>query len=471
MANALTILTSAIVPRAKAVPASATAVAENRGGWINLIRESFAGAWQQNITVDFNSVLSYNAVYACITLIASDISKLCVELVQEDADGIWTEVSSPAYSPVLRKPNRYQNRIQFWEGWILSKLMRGNTYVLKVRDNRQVVTALYVLDPNRVRVLVADDGSVWYRLNHDNLSGLTEAITVPASEIIHDRFNCLFHPLVGTSPIYAAGVAATQGLAIQNNSAKFFGNKSQPGGVLTAPGSIGDDTAARLKEAWDTKFSGENAGKVAVLGDGLKYERMALTAEESQLIDQLKWTAEVVCSVFHVPPYKIGVGQMPTNNNVQALNTEYYSQCLQALIESAELCLDEGLGIGEGVLIAGKTYGTEFDVDNLLRMDSLTQMDVLNKSAGILEIDEMRARIGVKKTKGGNAVYLQQQNYSLEALAKRDAQPDPFTIAKPTAVPMMPPAAQAEDPQAAANDNATAAAAKDALLEIWKGLG
>jgi HK97 family phage portal protein len=429
-----------------AVPSSAVAVAENRG-WFRIM-ESFTGAWQRNITVDFNTVLSYHAVYACMTLIASDISKLCVELVQEDADGIWTEVDSPAYSPVLRKPNRYQNRIQFWETYVLSKLMRGNTYVLKQRDGRGVVTALYVLDPNRVKVLVADDGSVWYQLNMDNISGIREPIDVPASEIIHDRFNCLFHPLVGTSPIFAAGVAATQGLNIQNNSATFFGNRSQPGGVLTAPGSIGDDTAARLKEAWDTKFTGDNAGKVAVLGDGLTFEKLTMTAEESQLIDQLKWTAEVVCSVFHVPPYKIGIGDMPTYNNIQSLNVEYYSQCLQSLIEAAELCLDEGLGIGEGVLINGKTYGTEFDVDNLLRMDSVTQMQVLKDSAGILEIDEMRAKIGVRKTKGGSAVYLQQQNYSLEALAKRDAQPDPFTIAKPTSVPMEPPAAQAQDRQA-----------------------
>jgi HK97 family phage portal protein len=451
------------ISRQKAPPPSAVAVAENRGGWVNLIRESFTGAWQQNITVDYNSVLSYNAVYACITLIASDISKLCVDLVQEDKDGIWTEVDSPAYSPVLRKPNRYQNRIQFWETYILSKLMRGNVYVLKQRDNRQVVTSLYVLDPNRVKVLVANDGSVWYQLGSDNLSAIGEAITVPASEIIHDRFNCLFHPLVGTSPIFAAGVAATQGLAIQNNSATFFGNKSQPGGVLTAPGAISDETAARLKDAWETKFSGENAGKVAVLGDGLKYERMSLTAEESQLIDQLKWTAEVVCSVFHVPPYKIGLGTMPTYNNIQSLNVEYYSQCLQSLIESAELCMDEGLGIGEGVLINGKTYGVEFDIDNLLRMDSVTQMQVLKDGAGIMEIDEMRGKIGLPKTKGGNAVYLQQQNFSLPALAKRDAKDDPFGTAKtPAPTPAV---------DQAANDNAMEAAAKDALLELWKGLG
>lgn len=460
------------ISRAKAAPASATAVAENRGGWWPLIREAATGNWQKNITVDNNLVLSYHAVYACITLIASDISKLCVDLVQEDDNGVWTETDSPAYSPVLRKPNRYQNRIQFWETWILSKLMRGNVYVLKIRDNRQVVTGLYVLDPNRVKVLVAMDGSVWYQLNIDNLSGLTEPVTVPASEIIHDRFNCLFHPLVGTSPIYAAGVAATQGLAIQNNSASFFNNRSQPGGVLTAPGSIGDDTAKRLKDLWDTNFTGDNAGKVAVLGDGLAYSRMALTAEESQLVDQLKWTAEVVCSVFHVPPYKIGIGQMPTYSNIQSLNIEYYSQCLQSLIEAAELCLDEGLGIGEGVLINGKTYGTEFDVDNLLRMDSVTQMQALKDAAGIMEVDEMRAKLSLPPTKGGKAVYLQQQNYSLEALAKRDAQVDPFASARVTYTG--PATGSSEDPLSegqAANDNATAAAAKDALLEIWKGLG
>ena len=48
---------------------------------------------------------------------------------------------------MLRKPNRYQTRIKFVEQWMMSKLTAGNTYVLKQRDERSVVTALYVLDP------------------------------------------------------------------------------------------------------------------------------------------------------------------------------------------------------------------------------------------------------------------------------------------------------------------------------------
>jgi HK97 family phage portal protein len=406
-----------------------SAVSENRAGWYRLY-ESFAGAWQTNYVVDRNTVLSFHAVYACMTLIASDIAKLRVKLVQQDSDGIWAEVKNPAYDPVLRRPNPYQNRIQFWESWILSKLIRGNTYVLKARDNRGVVTRLYVLDPTRVVPLVADDGSVFYQLSADTLADGLGDITVPAREIIHDRMNCLFHPLVGTSPIYAAGVAATQGVNIQNNSAAFFGNRSQPGGILTAPGHISNETAERLKTSWETRFSGENAGKIAVVGDGLTYEKLAMSAEESQLIEQLKWTAEVVCSTFHVPPYKIGVGGMPTYNNVQALNVEYYSQCLQSLIEAAELCLDEGLEMKPGT-------GTEFDVDNLLRMDSVTQITVEKEAvgAGIKAPNESRRKLDLKAVAGGGSPYLQQQNYSLAALAKRDAQADPFGQTAPAVEP------------------------------------
>jgi HK97 family phage portal protein len=407
-------------------------VAENRGGWFRIL-ESFSGAWQQNVTVDFNTVLSYSAIYACMTLIAGDVAKLRIKLV-EQKKGIWTEVegNSP-FLPVLRKPNKMQNRIQFLENWILSKLMRGNTYVLKVRDQRGIVTALYILDPNRVKTMVSDDGSVFYQLSSDNVAALQNDVQVPSSEIIHDRFNCLFHPLIGTSPIFAAGVAATQGINIQNNSAAFFGNKSQPGGILTAPGAISNETALRLKADWQSNYTGENAGKIAVMGDGLTFESLGMmSASDSQLVEQLKWTAETVCSVFHVPPYKIGVGTMPTYNNIQALNVEYYSQCLQALIEAAELCLDEGLGLDR---VEGKMLGTEFDLDGLLRMDSVTQMDVLDKASGVMTIDEKRKKLDLIAVKGGASVYLQQQNYSLDALAKRDAGADPFGTAKAPAPP------------------------------------
>lgn len=416
-------------------------VPSNRGWW-SLIRESFAGAWQQNVEVVATDVMVYPAVFSCMTLIASDIAKLRLKLVQVDGNGIWQETTNPAFSPVLRKPNAYQNRIQFFENWMLSKLARGNTYVLKVRDNRNVVIALRVLDPCAVCPLVSDSGEVFYQLNADNLAEIGEQIVVPASEVIHDRFNCLYHPLVGLSPIVANGLTATQGLRIQNNSAAFFANGSMPPGILSAPGAIGDDTAARLKAHWEANYTGDNSTKVAVLGDGLKFERMSLTAVDSQLIEQLRWTVEVICSTFHVPPYKVGIGQQPTYNNVQALNVEYYTQALQRHIEDIELCLDEGLGLA----VAGaQQMGVEFDLSGLLRMDSGAQMAVLKEAVGaaIFSPNEARAEIGKSPVEGGEVPFLQEQNWPIRQLAARptptDApkppkpEPDADDVAKPPA--------------------------------------
>ena len=424
------------------------------GGWWPIVRENYPGAWQQNVEVKYDSVLSNHADFACLTLIASDISKLRIKLVQKDSAGIWTETTNSAYSPVLRKPNHFQNRIQFIESWVLSKLQRGNTVVLKKRDRRGVVNGLYVLDWTLVTPLVTDTGEVYYELSVDNLSGISERLIVPASEIIHDRFNCFFHPLVGLSPIFAGGLAAMQGLAIQNDSTLFFRNGAQPGGVLTAPGAISDETAKRLKEYWDTNFSGKNAGKVAVLGDGLRYEAMRAKAVDSQLIEQLKWSAEVVCGVYHVPAYKAGVGAPPAYNNIQNLNLEYYTGCLQRHIEDIEACLDEGLGMD------GVTIGTEFEVDDLLRMDTATQFEVAQKAKGTGTLNEIRRRVNLGPVEGGDTIYLQQQDHSLAAIAARDA----MLINQANTEPAQ---AGAELP---ANDNQAEVEARAALIEIYKGL-
>ncbi|MDX3929245.1 MAG: phage portal protein [Shinella sp.] len=423
------------ISRAGRAEKATSPVAQGRRGWFSIF-ESFPGAWQHNVEIKRDLVLSNPTDFACRTLIASDIAKLRIKLVEKDREGIWSETTNTAYSPVLRKPNDFQTRIQFMESWVLSKLQTGNTVLLKQRGANSVVRKLYVLDWSLVTPLVADDGSVFYQLNADNLAGIAQTVVVPASEIIHDRFNCFFHPLVGLSPIFAGGLAAMQGLAIQNDSTLFFQNGAQPGGILTAPGAIDDTTAQRLKDYWDTNFAGENSGKVAVLGDGLKYEPMKAKSVDMQLIEQLKWSAQVICSTYHVPPYKVGVGDLPSYDNVQALNVEYYSQCLQVLIEAIELCLDEGLSTGDNL-------GTELDTDGLLRMDSVTQMDVLDKAKSVMTLDERRKRLDLKGVTGGATIYLQQQDHSLEAISARDSMliaqannpPDPSPQPEPSADP------------------------------------
>jgi HK97 family phage portal protein len=402
------------------------------GGWWPVLREGFSGAWQRGMQTPLTDAATHPTFWGCLTLIAGDIAKMRPMLMKADAHGIETEVANAAYSPVLDQPNHYQDRIQFLMYWMLSKLTRGNTYALKVRDNRNVVTDLYLLDPTRVRPLVSPNGDVYYALYQDQLAGIDEAnIVVPAREIIHDRMFPIYHPLVGLSPVYSSGHAAILALEHTQNAMRFAKNGSMLGGLLVAPNQISEQTAKRLEEHWNKNYAGpENAGKIAAIGDGLKFETPdIMTSVDAQIIEQLKWSDEKICATFHVPGYMVQVGSPPLNNNVEALAQQYYSQCLQIHIESIELCLTKGL--------ATEPYEVELDIECLLRMDSLQKMEAATKGVigGIYTPNEARAMFNLPPTKGGDQVFLQKQNWPLSELGSDAVTPTPAVPAVPAAAP------------------------------------
>jgi HK97 family phage portal protein len=275
-------------------------------------------------------------------------------------------------------------------------------------------------------LVATETGAVFYDLRRDDLSKIPVDLIIPASEIIHDRMEALFHPLVGISPLFASHLASAQGTRIQQNSEVFFKNMSRPGGMLTSPNEITDETAARLKKEFEKNFSGEKIGRVFAAGSGIEFKPMAFPAEQAQLVEQLKLSAEQVAMAFHVPAYMIGAAPPPTNNNVPALTQQYYQQCLQKLFTAIEDLLDDGLGLTYA------EYRSEFDLEELMRMDAAAQTEMLTKASGgaYMKPDEARAKAGMLPVKGGDQLYKQHQDYSLEALAKRDAKEDPFATGK-----------------------------------------
>jgi HK97 family phage portal protein len=445
------------------IPRGLSGINGDRGGWLTLFDSGrHPGDFQSDIeNPGVDRLLRSNPVFACATLIASDIAKLGLRLVEQKGN-IWAPTFSAAFSPVLRRPNRFQTRQKFIEQWMLSKLIFGNTYILKERDQRGVVIRLYVLDPQRVTPLVAPDGAVYYQLQDDMLAGIDSTLpAVPASEIIHDTMYCLFHPLVGISPLFACALTASQGLKIQKNSALFFENMSRPSGILTAPGEIGDETAKRIKDNWEKNYTRGNIGKVAVLGDDLKYSPMHQTAEASQMTEQLKMSAEMVCAAFHVPPFKAGFGTIPQGLKVEDMNQIYYSDCLQSLMESIEALLDEGLGLVD--VKDGTQYGTEFNLDDLLKMDSVSMITALDLAVkgGWMKPNEAREKRNLAPTEGGDTPYMQQQNFALAALKRRDDSADPFKTASPPPAP----APTAEPAPPPPSGDAAAKALADALIQ------
>jgi HK97 family phage portal protein len=429
-----------------------------RAGW-RVITESFAGAWQQNKEVTVGDLSCYPTLYACLNRISQDIGKLPYVLKQLDDNGIWNTVTANSpFWPVLRKPNNYQTGQQFREAWILSKLINGNTYVLKMRDARGIVTRLYVLDPCRVIPMIADNGDIYYQLNYSNSQNLLpldypgKQIIVPASEIIHDRLNTFHHQLIGVPPLCAAYWPAAKNLNILKNAAQFFANNSQPGGILTAPAGMSEEDANKVKAFWQENYSGENRGKIALLGADMKFTSFAVNGADSQLVEQMQYSDRQICQPFGIPPYIVGVGEIPAGLKVDDVTNTYYSLALQAHIEAMEYLLDDGLAIPSPL-------GVEADTEPLLRMDDGKKADVATKlvGGGIETPNEGRRRFNRSPLEGGDTVYMQQQDYPLDQVRQNK-------IAKPTPPPAsVPPAPPAPDNQNTADDEN-----KRLNAEIWQ---
>ena len=388
-----------------------------------VLHEAFTGAWQRNIKTETTDTLfSYPTLYACIYRIASDIGKLPFT-VRRYVDGVWKDASIPRYSKVLEKPNHYQTQAQFREHWILSKVIQGNAYILKERDREGRVIALYVLDPTRVMPLVTESGLVYYQINMQGSDIASPelmkrgSITIPAEDIIHDRCITLHHPLIGVPPITAASFPTSKNVKIMRNASEFFDNSSQPSGILTAPAGMSQRDYDDVEAYWQQ----ESTGGIRVIGADMKFTAFSMKSVDSQMVEQMKYSDEQICQPFGIPPFKVGIGTIPTGLKVDGLNQLYYADALQTHIEHMEYLLAEGLEVPPHVEIA-------LDLEPLIRMDEekRASVEIQLVQGRVKKPDEARARFNLEPTDGGDTLWGQRQDYPLGMLADRTSWDEEF---------------------------------------------
>lgn len=377
------------------------------GGSTGLPHEPFAGAWQRNLDsvgAAGPNILAHSGVYSCVSVISSDIARMPVRILKERKAGGYEEFDKHPYSRLFEVPNGFQNSLQFIQQYLTSKLIHGNTYVLLMRDLRGVVSEMYVLDPTRVTPLIATDGSIFYQLAMNELAGLSGPATVPSRNIVHDRMATFWHPLVGVSPLFAAGVSAMTGARILMNSEKFFANMSRAGGLITGPGKIDPAVAKRLQNEWEENYGPRGLGRTAVLSNGLDFKPLTINAVDAELVNQLRWTIEDVARVYRVPLYKLADQTKMNYRNGEQMARDYFQGCLSYHIEAFEQCMERSLELGSGIEV-------EFDLRPMFRMETDTRYDTYQKAlnAGFMSINEVRAEEDLPPVKGGEEPRVQVQ--------------------------------------------------------------
>ena len=319
------------------------------------------------------SAMQMTAVYSCVRILAEAIAGLPLHLyTYKDDGGKEKAIGHPLYLLMHDEPNPEMSSFVFRETLMTHLLLWGNAYAQIIRNGKGEVVALYPLMPNRMTVDRDSSGQLFYSYQMNN----TDAPTMESGTVILRPSDVLHIPglgfdgLVGYSPIAMAKNAIGLAIATEEYGAKFFANGATPGGLLEYPGTVKDPD--RVRESWNKGFSGsQNAGKVAILEEGMKYTPITIAPEQAQFLETRKFQINEIARIFRVPPHMVGDLEKSSFSNIEQQSLEFVKYTLDPWVVRWEQSLSRALFTPE----EKKRYFFKFNVEGLLRGDYQSRMN------------------------------------------------------------------------------------------------
>lgn len=358
--------------------------------------------WQMDMSP--KDVMNNNAVEACVATISQTVSMLPVYHYKTNANGGKEIVKNSAASRILRKPNNYQTRTDFFLNFSRNLLLNGNGYAVADRNNRYEVSAIHP-QQSMVPRITEDKRDIFYDTTGNGIDGIIDVRSlIPSRDVLHVKLHTPRHPLIGETPLVAAALSASIGDNINRHENDFFKNMSRPSGTLESDLTLNGDQTKELRKRFNEMSQGENAGKLPILTHGLKFKPLTMTAVDAQIIETYKMTIADVARVYRVPLTLINALDNASYNNVEQLMKFWISSGLGFILDHIEQSLNVLFDLPTGEYI-------NFDTDYLLRSDFKSRMDGLAKGVqgGIYTPNEARAKEGLEPKEHGNDIYLQAQ--------------------------------------------------------------
>lgn len=332
----------------------------------------FLGNSTSGKRVNERSAMQMTAVYCCVRILSEAVAGLPLHLYQYTDEGSKAKaVKHPLYFLLHDEPNPEMTSFIFRETLMTHLLLWGNAYAQIIRNGKGEIIGLYPLMPDRMTVDRDEEGRLYYEyMTSTDDAPINEKTTVklPPSEVLHIP-GLGFDGLVGYSPIAMAKNAIGMAIACEEYGAKFFANGAQPSGVLEHPGTIKDPS--RVRESWQNTFGGsQNANKVAVLEEGMKYTPISISPEQAQFLETRKFQIDEIARIFRVPPHMVGDLEKSSFSNIEQQSLEFVKYTLDPWVSRWEQSMMRSLLTAE----EKKQYFVKFNVDGLLRGDYASRM-------------------------------------------------------------------------------------------------
>lgn len=357
------------------------------------------------------------AVERCIALYAETAASLPGAHWRRNDRGGRRRVENSALSKILHRPNDYQSASDFMLNAVHSLYREGNTYALALRNDRFEVASLHLMNPRMSGPLVAEDGSIFFRLagNHviDRLlSG--DQLLVPQRDVWHVKLHSGHrypHPLVGETPLMAAMADIAVGEAFAQQQIQFLRNQARPSAVLSTDLVLDRDQVQQIRDRWNEQAKGLHQGGTPILTGGLKVQPWATPAKDAQLAELSKLSAERICWAFGIPLQLLGLATTPATST-ETLMSFWLATGLGFCLNHVEQAFDRLFDLrGEP-----EEY-TEFDTAALLRTAMKDRIEALVRGVqgGVFAPNEARNMEGLDSVPFGDEPRTQAQVVPLSA--------------------------------------------------------
>ena len=264
------------------------------GAWEGGFVTGVAGATDERITAGTVSTLA--AAHACIDVVSSDIAKIPFKLRQTVGRGSKAVKGHRVQFLIHIEPNPETTPLVFWKTIIADRLGWGVGYAEIQRTRLGEAFALWNLHPTRVRRKRDDDGTLWFNVRRDDNTDER----VEASDMIEIRAPR------GESIVRSGAKSFGRALAEDRFSLAWLEQAISPSALLSTPDSKQKNKRDQIKAEWQEQMGGAaRAGKIAVLAGDWKFQALAMSPADADLLKSRQYSVEEVCRWFRVPPEKV----------------------------------------------------------------------------------------------------------------------------------------------------------------------
>ena len=366
---------------------------------------SFFGNTSTNVTGPLDG-LGVSTVYACVDTISRTIATLPTTIRQINADGTKVDaVTHTQYDLWTREPDYNVTPFNFKRDLIVDFLLWGNAYALPIPNTRGQIIKYKYITPWDMYPWRDGNGDLWYNCYDRIYAGVYRP-----SEVIHLRD--IGRDDIGYSKIHLHATTVGKEKAAAKFINTFYTNGMFLGGVVEYPESsaqLTPEQISNLRTHFRDIYGGvEKGGQIGIITGGgqLKQFKNEMPLSNAQYVESSGLNKKEICSIFNVPPPKIGFTEGTPYNSLEALNTDYWQNCILPIVTMMEQ------EFNLKAFTPGERCYLKHNYDNILLTDTATKGDYYQKmfNIGVLNRNEIRDRMELNAVPYGDEYFIQGNN-------------------------------------------------------------